>query len=59
MAYLMPNPFLWKNSRGTIQPKAGGDKSVHAFQKGISLKVNIIAWLEFELTYHDIAVQHH
>ena len=25
------------------------DKRVHTFQKGIGLKVNVIAWLEFEL----------
>ena len=34
------------------------DKGVHAFPKGISLKVNVIAWLEFELTYYDVTVQH-
>ena len=26
--------------------------------KGISLKVNVIAWLGFELVYYDAAVQH-
>ena len=31
---------------------------VHTFLKGISLKVNVIAWLDLELTYYDIAVQH-
>ena len=30
---------------------------VHAFPKVISLKVNIIVWMEFELTYYDVAVQ--
>ena len=35
-----------------------GDKAVHAFPKGISLKVNIIAQLEFELTHYDVAVHH-
>ena len=29
----------------------------HAFLKGISLKENVRAWLEFELAYYD-AVQH-
>ena len=29
---------------------------VHTFLKGISLKVNIIAWLEFELAYFEVAV---
>ena len=33
-----------------------GNKGVHAFSKGMSLKVNIIAWLEFELTYFEAAV---
>ena len=33
------------------------DKGVHAFPKGIRLKVNIIAQLEFELTPYDVAVQ--
>ena len=28
------------------------------FPQGISEKKNIIAWLEFELTYNDFAVQH-
>ena len=27
-----------------------GDKGVHPFPKDFSLKVNVIAWLEFELT---------
>ena len=29
---------------------------VHTFPKGICPKVNIIAWLEFELAYHESAV---
>ena len=28
------------------------------FPKSISLKVNVIAWLEFELTVYKVAVQH-
>ena len=32
------------------------DKGVHTFPKGICLKVNIIARLEFELAYYDSAV---
>ena len=31
---------------------------VHILLKGISAKVNVIARLEFELAYYDIAVQH-
>ena len=33
-------------------------KGVHTFPKGISPKVNVLAQLEFELTYYDVAVQH-
>ena len=32
------------------------DKGVHTFPKGICPKVNVIAWLEFELGYYDSAV---
>ena len=33
-------------------------KRFHSFPKGISQKVNVIARLEFELVYYDIAVQY-
>ena len=33
------------------------DKGVHAFPKSISLKVNIIVQLGFELAYYDVEVQ--
>ena len=36
-----------------------GDKVVHTFPKSISLKENVIEWLEFELTQYDVAVQHY
>ena len=32
------------------------DKGVHTFPKGICPKVNVIAQLEYELTYYDFAV---
>ena len=32
------------------------DKEVHTFLKGISPKVNVIAWLEFELGYFEAAI---
>ena len=32
------------------------DKRVHAFPKSTSLKVNIIAWLKFELTYFETPI---
>ena len=35
-----------------------GDKWVHTFPKSISLKGSIIARLEFELIYYNVAVQH-
>ena len=34
------------------------DKGVHAFPKSISLKVNVIARLEFELVNFEVAVWH-
>ena len=34
------------------------DKRIHTFLKGISLKMNVIAWLEFELVYFEATVQH-
>ena len=29
---------------------------VHTFPEAINLKVNVIAWLEFELAYYDIVL---
>ena len=54
----MPNPSFSKNSNDTIKPIAGRIREVHTFSKCICLKVNIIAWLEFELAYFEAAVQH-
>ena len=44
MDYLMP-----KNNSDTILPIAGRTERVRAFLKGISLKVNVIKWVEFKL----------
>ena len=33
-------------------------RKVQDFLKDISLKVDVVSWLEFELTYFDVAVQH-
>ena len=33
------------------------EKEIYAFPKVISKKVNIIAWLEFQLVYYDFSVQ--
>ena len=35
------------------------DKRIHTFLKGISLKVNVIIWLEFKIAYFKAKVQHH
>ena len=57
MGSLMPKPSLLKNSGGTIQTKTGfEDKGVYTFLKGISSKVNAIAWLEFELQSSTLAI---
>ena len=34
------------------------NKGVHAFLKCFSLKMNVIAQLEFQYVYHDVTVQH-
>ena len=46
-------------SSGTIQPITRRDKGIHIFPKSISPKVNIIAWLEFELAYYDVCSPTH
>ena len=49
----------WQTTYIVLQPNhSWEDKGVHIFLKSINLKVNIIAQLEFELTYYDIVVQH-
>ena len=35
-----------------------GQKKIHIFHVDICLNVEVIAWLEFELTYYDVPVQH-
>ena len=57
----MAYQLLWvilipKNSNDTILTHSWGDKWVHTFPKGISLKMNLIARLEFEFAYYDVAV---
>ena len=47
--------MLQKNDRCTINPWLL-DNVVHIFPKGISPKVNVIEWLEFELTYYNCSV---
>ena len=54
----MPKLSLLKNNSGNISPVAGGGEDFHSFPKCISLRVNVIAQLEFELTYFDVVVQY-
>ena len=60
--YLMPNLFFFFPSfRRTVVVLFNpwmGRKGVYTFPKGICLKVNVIAQLEFELVYYDPIVQH-
>ena len=49
----MPKPSLLKTSIGTTCE----DKGVYAFPKSISPKVNVTTRAEFELAYHDSAIQ--
>ena len=58
MGYLMPKSSLQKNSCGFSSPIAVDNKEIHNFSKGICLKVNVIAWLGFELAYYGIAIHH-
>ena len=59
LGYLMQKPSFQKNSSDTIQPIAVvGVKWFIPFSRIFSPKVNIITWLEYELTYFKAAVQH-
>ena len=51
MCYLMAKQSLYINNRAIISPIPGRMKRVHAFPEGISLKINQIEQLEFELSY--------
>ena len=41
-----------------FEPIAGGIRGFMLFSESISLKVNVILQLEFELAYNDLAVKH-
>ena len=58
VGYLMPKPSRSKNRGGIIQLIARKDKGVDIFLKDISPEVNVIARLEFELTYYEPGVLH-
>ena len=50
-SYLMPKPFLLKKKLlWNYLTFSWRNKGLHAFPNGISAKVNVKAWLEFELT---------
>ena len=51
VGYLTAKLFSLKNS-------SWEDKNIHTFPKGICLKVNVIARLEFEFAYYDSVVHH-
>ena len=57
--YLMANLsfFFYKDSSGTILTHIWENKGFYTFPQGICPKANVMAWLEFELAYHDSAVQ--
>ena len=55
MGYLIPKSFLQKNN---IQSILARDNGVYNIPKGISPKVNVIAWLKLELASYDVAAQH-
>ena len=55
--YLIPSPSLYKNS-DTIWRKVGRISGIMPFQMVFSLKLNIIARLEFELAYFETSIQH-
>ena len=54
----MPMSSFEKDSGDTILLKAGGDKRIQTLHKGVSRKGNLIMRLQFELPFHDVAVQH-
>ena len=49
--------ILWEEQWWYYLTHSWEDKGVHTFPKGICSKVNVIAWLEFELAYYDSAAQ--
>ena len=53
VGYLLPKQALCNYLTHIL-----GEKWVHTFSKHISLKVNVRARLEFELTYYHFAAQH-
>ena len=56
MDLLMSKPSTLKNNSGSIYLITCVSKRDHTFPKGISQKVNVIARLQFELNYSDVAI---
>ena len=57
MGYLMLNLPPVKRRKRCNLIIHGDEKVDHTIPKGISPKVNVIAWLEFELVYYHVTVQ--
>ena len=53
----MPKPSL-ETSSSSSQPITGRDKGVHAFPRGLSLKVNVIARFKIKPAYYIVVLQH-
>ena len=49
--------YLKRNSSGTIQPIVGWIRGFNTFPKTICTKMNVIAWLDFELFYYNVPIQ--
>ena len=58
MGYSKPNSSFIEEQQWYYLTGNWRDKGVHAFPKSINPKVNIIVWLEFELSYFEVTVQH-
>ena len=58
MGYLMLKTSLLKNSKWYYLTHCWGNKGVYTIPKGINPKMNVIAWLEFELAYFKASIQH-
>ena len=52
----MPKPFSKKEQYRYYLTHSWKDKGVHAFPQDICPKENVIAQLEYELTYYDFVV---
>ena len=61
MAWIRQREKLKRETKSLLIAKKkdnNGDKGLHTFPKSISLKLNVVARLEFELAYFEAVVQH-